>query len=843
MTTTTNTITNKIIKEIEENSIWNEKYGRQEELELKMRTMGVDRFWKNDLQSHSNNQSTKTAPVKRLLHYSIGQIEEGIKNWLVEVESGTAGRKHSAYPYIKQLEPEVLAVMTARVVLDGITEQAPLVRLARGVAGLIVDELTFRVFKEEDKEHFNKVVAREHKQHGGRYHLQRLVVRYNMGKRGFEQVDWDVRTQVLVGSKLIEIMVETTGLVKLHTISRDKRQELVLEATAETMEWLEEEACRCSVLTPVYLPTIIPPKPWTTPFDGGYWTPRLNRVRMIKTRGNGRAYLDELSEHDMPEVYDAINAMQHTAWRVNTKLLDTARMIWGLGGKLGGVPSADPYELPQRPMFMIDELPKEEWTEEQWETFKEWKRATADTHTKNVKLKSLRLQFVKILTTAEMFEDEEEIYFPHQFDFRGRAYAVPLFLNPQGSDFAKGLLQFANGMPIETDEAEQWLAIHGANSFGVDKVSLEDRVQWVMDNDEAICLAGYDPLVNTFWAESDDPWQSLAFCIEWSEYRKNGRGYVSHLPVQMDGSCNGLQNFSAMLRDAVGGAAVNLLPTDKPADIYQEVANVVLEQVTKDATSDDPKTAALAQGWLKHGITRKVCKRPVMTLAYGAKQYGFQTQVFDDTVRPLEVDEGVTYWESGWDASLYLGQVIWNSVGKVVIAARAAMDWLQKAARAASAEGLPVRWETPDGLVVVQSYNKMETKRIDMTFNKIRISPTIATQPTTKIDKPKQSNGISPNWVHSMDASHMRETVRMCWGAGVEHFSLIHDSYGTHAANAGVLAEKLREAFIKMYSEDVLEKFKRELELQLSDDVELDELPSKGTLDLEAVRQSRYFFA
>jgi DNA-directed RNA polymerase len=64
-------------------------------------------------------------------------------------------------------------------------------------------------------------------------------------------------------------------------------------------------------------------------------------------------------------------------------------------------------------------------------------------------LKSLRLQLVKILSVSESFEDEEAIYFPHQMDFRGRAYAVPMFLNPQGSDLAKGMLTFANGVPID----------------------------------------------------------------------------------------------------------------------------------------------------------------------------------------------------------------------------------------------------------------------------------------------------------------------------------------------------------------------------------------------------------
>lgn len=45
--------------------------------------------------------------------------------------------------------------------------------------------------------------------------------------------------------------------------------------------------------------------------------------------------------------------------------------------------------------------------------------------------------------------------------------------------------------------------------------------------------------------------------------------YVSHLPVHMDGSCNGLQHYAALGRDVAGGQAVNLLPSDKPQDVYK----------------------------------------------------------------------------------------------------------------------------------------------------------------------------------------------------------------------------------------------------------------------------------
>lgn len=837
------TITDTIIKQIEDSKEVDLKFPRQAELEEKMRGMGVDRFWSNVSKSQERGQETGVRSVRRLMNTAIGHIIEGINEFYAECETGKAGRKHTAYPYLKKIEPEVAALITARVVLDGVAKGSILVALARNVAQLIEDELAFRAFKAAEPQAFSWLVRREKAQDAASYTRQRNVMHYNAKARGVTWEEWDNRTQMLVGSKLIEIMVAKTGLVtRTNRIVGPKKEEIAIQATPETIAWINEENNRCEAMSPVYLPTIIPPRPWTSPTEGGYWTPRVRRLSLVKT--HSKAYLEELAEHDMPDLYDGVNTMQNTAWCVNNRMINVIRDLWNAGSRLGGIPAADDIPLPTKPAFLEHETPKELWSEEQMKQFKEWKHQASDIHEVNAKLKSKRLQFAKVLMVAEMFEEEEEIYFPHQLDFRGRAYAVPMFLNPQGNDIAKGLLTFANGVAIEDQEAANWLAIQGSNTWGFDKEAMEDRVQWVQDHEAEILACAEDPYSNKFWSDADSPFQFLAFCLEWQEFKQEGFGYVSSLPVAMDGSCNGLQNFAAMLLDEVGGAAVNLTPQLKPADVYRKVADLVLQRVEADAMSDDVEKAAVAAGWIKLGVTRNVCKRPVMTLAYGAKSFGFKTQVFEDTIHPCKYEMGADFpWEgSGWAAASYMGELIWDCVGEVVVAARAAMDWLQKAARVASKEGLPVRWETPDGLPVLQAYPKPITKRIYLTFNEYQMNVTVSMGHSKELDKAKQANGISPNWIHSMDASHMRATIRRCWKAGISSFSLIHDSYGTHAGNSWALAKFLREEFVGMYSQDVLAKFREELTQQLPEGVELDVLPPKGTLDLSQVLESRYFF-
>src|SRR5437870_3520098 len=77
---------------------------------------------------------------------------------------------------------------------------------------------------------------------------------------------------------------------------------------------------------------------------------------------------------------------------------------------------------------------------------------------------------------------------------------------------------------------------------------------------------------------------ALIPCLNWLILKRTiSEGLWSHLPVSMDGTCNGYQHLSAMGRDPIGGRATNLVPADEPEDIYQEVADHVSRRVTRDA--------------------------------------------------------------------------------------------------------------------------------------------------------------------------------------------------------------------------------------------------------------------
>lgn len=163
---------------------------------------------------------------------------------------------------------------------------------------------------------------------------------------------------------------------------------------------------------------------------------------------------------------------------------------------------------------------------------------------------------------------------------------------------------------------------------------------------------------------------------------------------------------------------------------------------------------------------------------------------------------------------------------------------------------MPVYWVTPDGFPVWQEYRVQDSRRIDLILlGDVRLQTTIQTDTkgTKKIDAKKQESGISPNFVHSLDGSHLRKTVTHAHDAyGITYFALIHDSFGTIPAHAGNLFKAVRETFVGTYEHhDVLADFREQFIDQLHETQmeKMPPLPKRGTLDIREIIKSQFAFA
>lgn len=136
---------------------------------------------------------------------------------------------------------------------------------------------------------------------------------------------------------------------------------------------------------------------------------------------------------------------------------------------------------------------------------------------------------------ARNMKDEEGFYYPHNLDFRGRAYPMHPHLNHLSSDLCRGILEFADGRPLGKSGL-RWLKIHLANLYGggVEKLSYDARVSFVENNIAEILDSADNSLNgNRWWLKAEDPFQCLAACINLSEALKSSSPHtvISHLPI------------------------------------------------------------------------------------------------------------------------------------------------------------------------------------------------------------------------------------------------------------------------------------------------------------------------
>jgi DNA-directed RNA polymerase len=804
---------------------------REIAVEGRMSQIGAEAYRAGIAKAQEKERETTTPAGRYLLRVAVGKVARGIEDWL-KLAAERSGPNHQAYDSILDAGPDVAALIACKAVLDAVSRQRGLVATAVAIGRRVEDELVFRQLSSIAPQLFGwglRKTARSGYEH------RRRVLRIMAREADDVQVEpWAKRKALRVGMVLLDIFIEQSGLVEETEFRQGKKTIKRVQATSETLEWLEKAHDDHEFLYPFWMPTYDAPLEWVGIHGGGYHTDFL--VRRPLVRFQRRAHLRDANPNDYQRAAAAVNVLQMTPWALNEHVYEVMRHLWEAGVEVAGLPSREDFPLPTKPTDIDTNEDRR----------KDWRRAAAQVYERNVSVRSSRLNAVRTLMVAQHYLGCPAFYFPHHLDWRGRAYPIPSFLTPQGTDFARGLMRFAHGKPLD-EEGARWLMIHGANCWGNDKVTFADRCAWVAENDAAIKAVAHEPLDNMWWTEADKPWQFLAFCFEWCAFRETGYGFSSHLPVQMDGSNNGLQIYSLLMRDPDGARATNVSPTDVPQDIYDAVALEATDHLKFILANGGPvvygkteyNTSELAEDILRAcdgRLPRQATKRSVMTLPYGARLYSCRSYVRD------WLDSVMSEAESTFAHANMLAPVVWGAIEKVVTGADKCMKWLQECAKIATRAGVPLRWTAPNGFKVTQEYTNYRTREIKTTIGD-RVRWSNLREDTDRLRLEDQVDGVCPNFVHSLDAACLTEILLRGAEQGISHFSMIHDSYGTHAADAGRLANIIRGVYADVFEEDLLAKWRDEVQATLPEGVTLPAPPERGPLDVQEIRRSPYSFA
>ena len=355
-----------------------------------------------------------------------------------------------------------------------------------------------------------------------------------------------------------------------------------------------------------YGPMVCEPRKWGRDSLGPYMTKGKSwSLPLVRNMGEAqaKAVAEGLRNGELNQVVAALNAIQETPYSINEYVFEAiqwieehtdenARYANPIAEKVGGFPNLKRLPVPKK-------MPREEFEklEQSDQVMMGKKFEKIEKH--NLSAKGALEQLERTIGQAEMVKKFEKFWLPHNLDYRGRVYHIPDFGHHR-TDFVRALFSFANKTLVTEDEAP-YLMLQLANTGGQDKKTLDDRLAWVEENSEQILAAGEDFKSTVDWwgSQDTDSLQFLAACREWylyTEAKRKGEPFYSGLPIAFDGSCSGLQHYSAAGKSKGEAAKVNLLPAksrmDKPADFYSLCLQGAVKLLTEDLKKNKAKLEA-----------------------------------------------------------------------------------------------------------------------------------------------------------------------------------------------------------------------------------------------------------
>ena len=657
----------------------------------------------------------------------------------------------------------------------------------------------------------------------------------------FRWVDWSQNIQVQVGSLLARVVNDLTGLFTSdHAFNEYGKTQHIFVWSSQMDEYRDEVLHQAKGFAYFPMPMLVPPKRWSSTQQGGFYASAATLYDDIVRGYRKGTVISDLT-------YEFINRQQEIPFCIDPDILEIQRFLADKGWTILGEEDRyrdsndawrpykrpDEWEIPKLPEHLQGvKKPRPGASQEHVELYNEKKRISfqiRDFHTRQEEMRQRAKPVERFLRVLKFMKTDEVFYFPWYLDWRGRCYPMIDALNPQGPEYQKAVLNFAEPVPVD-DRTDFWLSVGIASAAGQDKESFESRVAWTKSNLKLVKAVAKDPLGNGFeiWRNMPEPWIFLRACIEWQRIH-DGQTYTNIACLGQDATQSGLQLLGGMVLDKQTCDLVNCVPGhDKPQDAYGTVLNEAIRLIEEDNA-----------GFPTHLIKgkRKLVKTPVMTKVYAA---GHDTRV--GQIRKALAKEGIRLAKNpdrNEEMIEYLTTKVEEAMMHTIPGVDLILEWFQRVVRTALERGVEdISYETPSGNIVVVEYREPLTKQIDtesLGSTRVRSQPNIV-QDKGKTIPEDVERAIAANFTHGAgDACLLHLAFHDVTSKSV--FASTHDCvYAPPSQIVDDNHRRVREAFITICTSNVLQKFaERNRCADLAP-------PIVGTYNPTTVRRARYFF-
>jgi len=774
---------------------------QQETLERNQIRGGLEKLRKDTLHLENKEYASATvygsASIATLLPTFVEYIDKKKQERIDTIKKHGAGSMVALMPYLLAIDTESQAVITAKLTFDKVFSPVKknqlVIKVVESIASAIEAECQMRyyekctpaLFRTLKENYWHQAKGTEYK----RKSMQTIMNKHDI----IPWQPWNGIKKVQLGGFLLECLAFSSGWFTNVEQRVGRKSKTYVITTAEFNKHKDEIVRLTELFSPLTKPMLIEPRDWTNVHDGGYYLNQLTNCHEMVRRGEPLPIQGK-------NTYNFLNKIQKVKYKLNPFITEVAKELEEREIEVGKFRPVINHTIPPKPAdFDTNKDSK-----------KAWKKEVSIAHNKNANEWRISCRTRMTMNCVREFEGKD-FFIPWSFDYRGRAYPIPSFLTPQDTDFGKSLLKFSEESEI-TEDGEKWLAFQVATTAGLDKATLDERLMWpkLIENKARIKRVATDPINNIGdWETADEPWQFLAACEEYYFVVIAKTRMSTGLPVATDATCSGLQILAGLARDKSTATLVNVIPSDKPQDAYQVIADQSRPNIPE----------RLRPYW-----DRKATKRCVMTIPYNAKPFSNRQYIRDAFKdKEIEVDK---------DELTQLVQAVRNAMEVVVPGPMRVMRWIEQEVSKAIKDGAKqLMWVTPSGFRVTQKLMKQDWKRVELQlFGTTNLR--VGTDKNKGVDLLHHKNATAPNLIHSLDASLLHLSA-IKFDAPV---SLIHDSVLCRATDMTHLSTLVRDTYMHLFAEhDFLRDFAQAIGAE-------SDLPIIGDLQPSEVIESTYFF-
>ncbi len=306
-----------------------DRWEDQVALEREMLEAGRVRMQSKINKARTKRDMSRLRPYRSLLKEFVEPVSKNLEEWL-EKAAKRRGVKPVALSRLQEIPTDVSAMLAVKAVLRMLGIEKRLVMgIAAEIGAAIEHEARCKAWQEADPDSWDTLSAHYSKRKSDSTHQRRsrIAIFNKHVKDTIQYEPWTDEERRRVGLQMIDCVVQGTGRFKViadrsamtsASVRKGAKQKwpMVLHPDEGLMDWLSSAMDDELVFWPVYMPTIIPPKPWEGPKDGGYWTPFVRSPFLIRFRASHETQrqraIDEYMAIDMPDVYEALNYVQET---------------------------------------------------------------------------------------------------------------------------------------------------------------------------------------------------------------------------------------------------------------------------------------------------------------------------------------------------------------------------------------------------------------------------------------------------------------------------------------------------------------------------------------------------